>query len=74
MNDGVLSREGRSQAESAVRLDPESAILHYDLSLYMRSYRETGAAYREQWIAHVLFPLKQDYGFPEALPDRRSEP
>jgi len=74
MSDGVLSREGRSQAESAVRLDPESAILHYDLSLYMRSYRETGAAYREQWIAHVLFPLKQDYSFPETVPDRRSEP
>ena len=74
MSDGVLSREGRSQAESAVRLDPESAILHYDLSLYMRSYRETGAAYREQWIAHVLFPLKQDYSLPEAVPYRRSEP
>ena len=74
MSDGVLSRDGRSQAESAVRLDPESAILHYDLSLYMRAYRETGAAYREQWISHVLFPLKQDYGLPEALPDRRSEP
>jgi hypothetical protein len=74
MNDGVLSLEGRSQAESAVRLDPESAILHYDLSLYMRAYRETGAAYREQWTAHLLFPLKQDYGLPEAVPDRKSEP
>ncbi len=74
MSDGVLSREGRSQAESAVRLDPESAILHYDLSLYMRSYGETGAAFREQWIARVLFPLKQDYSLPEAVPDRRNEP
>ena len=74
MSDDVLSREGKSQAESAVRLDPESAILHYDLSLYMGASRETGAAYREQWTAHVLFPLKKDYALPQAVPDGRSDP
>ncbi len=74
MDDGTLRREGRRQSERAVRLDPQSAILHYDLSLYMRSDRETGAAYREQWTAHVLFPLKEDYRLSEAVRDRRTDP
>jgi O-antigen ligase/polysaccharide polymerase Wzy-like membrane protein len=74
MDDESLRREGRGQAENAVRLDPQSAILHYDLSLYMRADHETGAAYREQWTAHLLFPLKEEYRLPNPATDGRTTP
>jgi hypothetical protein len=64
MNDASLRREGRQQADRAVRLDPESAILHYDLSLYYGASGEWAAAYRERYIAHTKFPLKEAYGLP----------
>jgi hypothetical protein len=62
MDDVALRAEGRREAESAVGLDPQSAILHYDLSQFLRADREIGAAYREISIAHALFPLKEEYG------------
>jgi O-antigen ligase len=74
MTDESLRREGERQARSAVRLDPEAAILHYDLSLYLRATGETGPAYREQWTAHRLFPLKQDYLLPPEPAEERPVP
>ena len=74
MNDEALRREGERQAESAVRLDPESAILHYDLSLYLRAAGSTAPAYREQFTAHLLFPLKPNYRLPNAVRDARRGP
>jgi O-antigen ligase len=65
MDDPVLRREGEREAERAVRLDRESAILHHDLSLYLLQEREIGPAFRERFSAHRLFPLKDDYRFPE---------
>ncbi len=69
MSDETLRREGKRQAERALRLDPESAILHSTLSFYLRAAHETAAAYREQSVAHLLFPLKEEYRLPRSPDD-----
>jgi hypothetical protein len=74
MNDGALRREGARQAGSAVRLDPESAILHYNLSLYLGAESEAAPAYRELFEAHRLFPTKEVYRLPQATNAAGSEP
>ncbi len=66
--DPSLRREGRLQAEQAVRLDPESAVQHFDLSLFLAADGEAAAAYRERFAAHRLFPLKDTYTLPVADP------
>jgi O-Antigen ligase len=67
MDDVDLREEGLRQAKRAVRLDPESAILHYDLSLSHGARREWAAAYRERYIAHSKFPFKETYRLPETV-------
>jgi hypothetical protein len=74
MNEEALRREGERQAERAVRLDPESAILHHDRSLYFRAAGETAQAAREQFSAHLLFPLRETYRPPQGMKDARIEP
>ena len=74
MDDAALREEGRQQASEAVRLDPESAILHYDLSLYHGAAREWAAAYRERYIAHSKFPLKEAYRLPETVKAAETPP
>jgi len=74
MNEEALRREGERQAERAVRLDPESAILHHNLSLYFRALGETARAVREQFSAHQLFPLRETYRLPQAMKDAGIEP
>lgn len=63
---------GEAAARRAVRLDPESAIRHYTRGLYYLAAGAGAAAYREQAIAHRLFPLKDLYRLPTA-PDAGAE-
>lgn len=61
MDDPRLRAEGEASAERALRLDPESAILHYTRALFYRAAGESAAAYREIYAAHLLYPLKAAY-------------
>lgn len=61
MRDADLGGEGRRAAQRAARLDPESAIRHYTLSLYHGAAGEPADAYRELRAAHLLYPLKELY-------------
>jgi putative inorganic carbon (HCO3(-)) transporter len=61
MDDPVLRLEGERAAARAVDLDPDSAVLHYTRALYHRAAGEAAAAYREQYVAHRLNPLKKLY-------------
>jgi len=70
--------EGERAAATALRLDPEAAILHHDRALYHHLAGEGAAAYREEYRAHRLYPLKPLYreglrgaaGAPMAPPSR----
>jgi len=66
MDDPALQNEGRSAADRAVRLDPESAILHHTRALYLAAVGEKAPAYLELAEAHRLYPLKETYRMPEA--------
>jgi hypothetical protein len=57
---------GEAASLRSVQLDPESAIRHYTRALYYLADGAAAAAYREQAIAHRLFPLKELYRLPEA--------
>ncbi len=57
----TLRDEGERAAAAAVRLDRESAILHHDRALYHHLAGDGAAAYREEFLAHRLNPLKPLY-------------
>jgi O-antigen ligase len=61
MRDMALGAEGERAALLAARLDPESAIRHYTLSLYHAAAERPADAYRELLAAHRLYPLKELY-------------
>lgn len=61
MENAWLREEGERAAHRALRLDPESAIRHYTLSLYHAAARRPSDAYRELRAAHRLYPLKDLY-------------
>ena len=64
--DPVRWEAGEAASRRAVQLDPESAIRHYTRALYHLAAGAAAPAYREQAIAHRLFPLKELYFLPEA--------
>jgi O-antigen ligase len=75
-----LRAEGERAAAAALRLDPEAAILHHDRALYHHLAGEGAAAYREEFLAHRLNPLKSLYreglrsdARDPAVPPRRQE-
>ncbi|HEU4403531.1 MAG TPA: O-antigen ligase family protein [Candidatus Polarisedimenticolia bacterium] len=59
--DPGLRAEGERAARRALALDPEAAILHHDRALYHQAAGEPAAAYREEYLAHRLNPLKDLY-------------
>jgi hypothetical protein len=66
MDDPALREEGRRAADRAVRLDPESAILHHTRALFLAAAGEKAPAYLELAQAHRLYPLKEAYRLPDA--------
>lgn len=64
--EAIRWEEGEAASLRSVQLDPESAIRHYTRALYYLADGAAAAAYREQAIAHRLFPLKELYRLPEA--------
>src|SRR5262245_30342421 len=74
MDDAALREEGLREANEAVRLDPESAILNYDLSLHYGAAGAWAAAYRERYIAHAKFPQKEAYRLPQKVEAAESPP
>ena len=64
MEDDGLHSEGERAAIRAARLDPESAIRHYTLSLYAAAAGRPADAYRELRTAHRLYPEKELYNAP----------
>jgi O-antigen ligase len=54
-------REGAKAASRAVRLDPDSAILHHTVALYHAAAGEPAPAFVEERRAHQLYPLKREY-------------
>lgn len=61
MHDAGLREEGERAALRAARLDPESAIRHFTVSLYHNAAGRPADAYRELRAAHLLYPLKDLY-------------
>jgi O-antigen ligase len=69
-DDRDLFAEGEREAAAAVRLDPESAVLHWTRSLYHEVAGEPAAARRERAAARRLYPLKDLYREPDAAAGR----
>ncbi len=61
MHDAGLREEGERAALRSARLDPESAIRHFTVSVYHNAAGRTADAYRELRAAHLLYPLKDLY-------------
>ena len=61
MEDQALREEGERAALRAARLDPESAIRHFTLSLYHGAAGRPADAHRERRAARLLYPLKELY-------------
>lgn len=66
MDDPALREEGRRAADRAVRLDPESAVLHHTRALFLAAAGEKAPAYLELARAHRLYPLKEAYRLKDA--------
>ena len=71
--DAAALEQGAEAAERAVALDPEAAILHHTRALYSRALGDGGAAYREEYAAHRLYPLKTVY-LPESAAGKGRTP